>query len=76
MQHETATIKKVVKKYTTKDGEKESISYNAKLTADSVFKDGDKVAVVPLDTINELDNISADEIQNFMNNIFRFRIRW
>ena len=69
MQHETATIKKVVKRYTTKDGEKESISYNAKLTADSDFKNGDKVAVVSLDAINELDNISADEIQQLKKDV-------
>lgn len=69
MQHETATIKKIVKRYTTKDGEKESISYHAKLTADSDFKNGDKVAVVPLDAINELDNISADEIQQLKNDV-------
>lgn len=63
MQPETATVKKVIKKYKTKDGaEKESISYNAKLTADSEFKDGDIVAVIPID---ELDAIGdADEIQN------------
>lgn len=69
MQHETAIIKKVVKRYTTKDGEKESISYNAKLTADSDFKNGDKVAVVSLDAINELDNISADEIQQLKKDV-------
>lgn len=69
MQHETATIKKIVKRYTTKDGEKESISYHAKLTADSDFKNGDKVAVVSLDIINELDNISADEIQQLKNDV-------
>lgn len=70
MQHETATIKKIVKKYKTKDGaEKESISYHAKLNPDSEFKNGDKVAVAPLDIINELDNISADEIQQLKKDV-------
>lgn len=70
MQHETATIKKVVKKYKTKDGvKKESISYNAKLTTNSGFNDGDKVAVVLLKSFNELDNISIDEIQQLKNDV-------
>ena len=68
MQHETATVKKVIKKYTVKNGvEKESISYNVKLNANSEFDDGDNVAVVLLDDFKDLDNVSADEIQQLKN---------
>lgn len=68
MQHETATVKKVVKKYTVKDGvEKESISFNVKLKSNSEFNDGDAVAVVLLDDFDGLDNVSADEIQQLNN---------
>ena len=70
MQHETATVKKVVKKYTVKDGvEKESISFNVKLKSNSEFNDGDNVAVVLLDDFSNLDNISADEIQQLKNDV-------
>ena len=68
MQHETASVKKVVKKYTVKDGvEKESISFNVKLKSNSEFNDGDAVAVVLLDDFDGLDNVSADEIQQLKN---------
>ena len=68
MQHETASVKKVVKKYTVKDGvEKESISFNVKLKSNSEFNDGDAVAVVLLDDFDGLDNVSADEIQQLNN---------
>lgn len=70
MQHETATVKIVRKKYTTKDGiEKESISYNAKLKSDSSFNDGDIVAVALLDDFDELDNISAAGIHDLKKSI-------
>ena len=70
MQHETATVKKVIKKYTVKNGvEKESISYKVTFKSDFAFDDGDDVAVVLLDDFKELDNISADEIQNLKNDV-------
>ena len=70
MQHETATVKKVIKKYETKDGaKKESISFNVKLKSNSEFNDGDNVAVVLLDDFSNLDNISADEIQQLKNDV-------
>ena len=70
MQHETATVKKVIKKYTVKNGvEKESISYKVTFKSDFAFVDGDDVAVVLLDDFKELDNISADEIQNLKNDV-------
>lgn len=70
MQHETAEIKKSVKKYKTVKGiEKESISFYANLGAKSEFDDGDIVAVALLDDFNELDNISADEIKDLKNDV-------
>lgn len=70
MQHETATVKKVIKRYNTnKYGEKESISFNVKLKSNSSFDDGDNVAVVLLDDFKELDNISADEIQQLKKDV-------
>ena len=64
MQHETATVKKVIKRYSTKDGEKESISYTAKLKGDSEFNDGDIVAVIPIDEVGAVADIDVAEIQN------------
>ena len=64
MQHETATVKKVIKRYSTKDGEKESISYTAKLKGDSEFDDGDIVAVIPIDEVGAVADIDVAEIQN------------
>lgn len=62
MQHEIATVKKTIKRYTTKKGiEKESISSNVNLGSKSNFNDGDVVAVIPVDEIAEID--SADEVQ-------------
>ena len=70
MQHETATVKKVIKRYNTdKYGEKESISFNVKLKSNSSFDDGDNVAVVLLDDFKELDDISADEIQQLKKDV-------
>ena len=70
MQHETATVKKVIKKYTVKDGiEKESISYKITFKSDFAFDDGDDVAVVLLDDFKELDNVSADEIQQLKKDV-------
>ena len=68
MQHETATVKKVIKKYETKDGaKKESISFNVKLKSNSEFDDGDSVAVVLLDDFNDVAAVNVDEIQQLKN---------
>lgn len=65
MQHEKATVKKAVKKYTTKSGdERESISVNINLGAKSGFENGDNVAVISIADFNELSNITADEIDD------------
>lgn len=70
MQHETTVVKKAVKKYTTKKGvKKESISININLGAKSKFNDGDKVAVALYDDFKELENISADEIQQLKKDV-------
>ena len=62
MQHETATVKKVVKRYKTVNGdEKESISYNAKVSAKSGFKDGDEVVIIPADDFDEINNVDVAE---------------
>ena len=65
MQHETAEIKKSIKKYKTINGvEKKSISYNINLGAKSNFNTGDTVAVILLSDFENIVNINADEIQN------------
>lgn len=68
MQHETATVKKVVKKYKTVNGdEKESISFTAKFDNKSGFKDGDEVALLSIADINAIGDVDADEIQQLKN---------
>ena len=63
MQHETATVKKSVKKYTTVKGiKKESISFNINLGAKSGFNDGDDVAIIPIAEFNAITDADADEI--------------
>ena len=63
MQHETATVKKAVKSYSLKNGDKkESISYSINLGVNSAFDDNDKVAVIPIDDFNNLSNVDADVI--------------
>ena len=70
MQHETAKVKKAVKKYTTKDGvEKESISVNVNLGAKSEFNDGDIVAITLIDDFDKVADISVDEITAMENTI-------
>lgn len=70
MQHETATVKKVVKRYKTVNGdEKESISYNAKVSAKSGFKDGDEVVIIPADDFDEINNVDVAEFQQLKNDV-------
>lgn len=70
MQHETATVKKVIKKYETKDGaKKESISFNVKLKSNSEFDDGDSVVVVLLDDFNDVADVNVDEIQQLKKDV-------
>ena len=69
MQHETATVKKVIKRYSTKDGEKESISYTAKLKPDTAFDNGDVVAVISADKVDAIANVDADVVADLENSI-------
>ena len=63
MQYETTIVKKAVKKYKTADGvEKESISKRIALKKNSIFEIGDEIALLPIDDINKLSDVTADDI--------------
>ena len=68
MQHETATVKKAVKSYSLKNGDKkESISYTINLGVNSAFDDNDKVAIIPISDFNNLSDVDADVIADLEN---------